>query len=119
MTFTFDFIDQRHYHRIESWNLYFLQPPFLQGYTDAVAGKGASLYNTFDFADGAIARIYRRALNERLAYSQHTRVYDVKFQSVANGLIINLEGQWDSRRHERPLCLIIGSTKSTPVVCMI
>ena len=106
MTFTFGFIDQRHYHRIESWNLYFLQPPFLQGYTDAVAGKGASLYNTLDFADGAIARIYRRALNERLAYSHHTRVYDVKFQSVANGLIINLEGQWDSRRHKRPLCLM-------------
>ena len=48
-----------HHHRLESWNLYFLQPPYLERYADAVAGKGALLCNCFDFVDGTIARICR------------------------------------------------------------
>ena len=78
-----------HHHRLHS----FLQPPYLQRQADAVDGKGAPLYNSFDFVDGAFACICRPLLNERVLYSQHTRVYGVKFQSVVlpNGLIINLE----------------------------
>ena len=38
--FTLDFIYQRHHRRL----LYFLQPPYLQRYADAVAGKVAPLY---------------------------------------------------------------------------
>ena len=41
LIFTFDFIYQRHHHRLELWNLYFLQPPYLQRYADAIAAKGA------------------------------------------------------------------------------
>ena len=43
LIFTFNFIYQRHHHRLESWNLFFVQSPYLQRYADAVAGKGASL----------------------------------------------------------------------------
>ena len=82
LLFTLDFIYQRHHQRQESWNLYFLQPPFLQRYADAAAGKGAPFLNCFDFVDGAIARICRPVLNERMVYSQHTRVRGVKFQRV-------------------------------------
>ena len=66
-----------------------LQPPYLQSYVDAVAGKGAPLYNCFDYVGGTIAR-------------KDTRVHGVKCQTVVlpNGLIINLEGQWEGRRHE-------------------
>ena len=60
LIFTLDFIYQRHHDRLESWNFYFLQPPYLQRYADAVAGKSASLYNCFDFVSGTIARIFRR-----------------------------------------------------------
>ena len=56
---TLDFIYQRHHHRLDSWNLIFLQPPHLQRYADAVAGIGATLYNCFDFVDGTVARICR------------------------------------------------------------
>ena len=57
---TLDFVYQRH------WNSYFLQPPYLQRSADAVAGKGAPLYNCFDFIDGAIARVCRPVLTKRV-----------------------------------------------------
>ena len=94
--FVIDFIYQSHHHRLELWNLNFLQPPYLQKYADAVAGKCAPLYNCFDFVVGTIARICLPVLNERVVYSHNKRVYCVKFQAVVlpNGLTINLAGQW-------------------------
>ena len=64
LLFTLDFIYQRHHHRLELWNLYFLQPPYLQRHADAVAGKGSRLYNCFKFVDGTIAGICIPVLNE-------------------------------------------------------
>ena len=64
LIFTLNFIYQRHHHRLESWNLYFLQSPYLQRYADTVAGKGAPLYNCFDFDDGTIVRICKPVLNK-------------------------------------------------------
>ena len=66
LIFTRNFIYQRHHHRLELRNLYSLQPPYLQKYADAVAGKGAPLYNCFDFAAGTIACICIPVLNERV-----------------------------------------------------
>ena len=43
LIFTLDFLYQRHHRRLESWDLFFVQPPYLQRYADAVAGKGAPL----------------------------------------------------------------------------
>ena len=82
---------QCNHHRLESWNLCFLQPPYLQRYADVVAGKGATLYNCFDFVDGVIARICRPLLSKRVVYSHHTKVHGGKCQSVVlpNGFIIN------------------------------
>ena len=34
--------------------LHFLQPPYLQIYADAAAGKGAPLYDCFDFANRTV-----------------------------------------------------------------
>ena len=66
LVFTLDFIYQRHHHRLESWNLYYLQLPYLQRYADAVTGKGAPLCNCFDFVDGTIAHFCRPVLNKRV-----------------------------------------------------
>ena len=95
MIFTLDFIYQRHHHRLELWNLYFLQPPYIQRYTDAVAGKGASLFNCFDFVGRTIDRICRTVLNERVVHSHDTRVHGIKLQAMVlpGGLINNLQGQ--------------------------
>ena len=67
----------------QNYGLYIvLQPPYLQSYADAVAGKGAPLYNCFDYVGGTIARICRPVLYERMVYSHDTRVHGVKFQTV-------------------------------------
>ena len=41
-------------------------------------------------------------LQTKMVYGRHARVHGVKFQSVVlpNGLIINVEGYWESRRHD-------------------
>ena len=87
----------------------FFTTAYLQRYADAVAAKGTPLYNCFDFVHRTIAGICRPVFNERVVFSHHTRVYGVKkFQSVvlSNGLIINLEGQWEDLRHDCVLCFI-------------
>ena len=66
LIFTLDFIYQCHHYRLETWNVCFLQPPYLQRYADAVAGKGAPSYNCFDFSDGTIAPVCRPVLNKRV-----------------------------------------------------
>ena len=81
LIFTLDFIYQRHHHRLELSNLYFLKPPYLQRYADAVAKKGAPLYNCFGFVGETIARICRPVLNDRKVYNHDTRVHGVKFQT--------------------------------------
>ena len=43
LIFTLHFLYQSHHHRLESWDLFFVKPPYLQRYADAVAGKGAPL----------------------------------------------------------------------------
>ena len=43
----------------------------------SVAGKGAPLYNCFDFVGGTIVRICRPVLIERVVYSHDTRVHGV------------------------------------------
>ena len=58
--------------------------------------------NYFGFVDGTVARICRPVLNKRVVYNGPQRVHGVKIQSVVlpNGLIINLEGQWQGLRHD-------------------
>ena len=56
--FRLDFIHQRHQRRLESWNLYFLQPPYIQRYADAVDGGGAPADWCFDFVHGKFACMF-------------------------------------------------------------
>ena len=108
LIFTLNFIYQRHHHRLELWNFYFLQPPYLQNCAVAVAGKCAPLYNCFDFVGETIACICIPVLNERVVYSHNRKMHGVKFQTVVlpNGWIINLEGHWEGRRHDCVLCFM-------------
>ena len=96
------FIYQHHHHRLQSWDLNFLQPRFLQSYADAVSQKGAPLNNCFGFVDGTLISICRPSLCQRQVYNVHKRVHDIKFQSIVlpNGLIGNLVGPWEGRRHD-------------------
>ena len=58
-------IYERHHYRLDSWNLIFLESLYLQRNEDAVAGKGATLHNCFNFIDGTVARICRPVLNQK------------------------------------------------------
>ena len=55
------------------------------------------MYNCFDFVGGTTVRIGIPVLNEMVVNNHDTRVHGVKFQAaiLPNGLIINLEGQWE------------------------
>ena len=92
LIFALDFIYQHYHHRLELWNLNFLQQPFLHRYADAEAALGTPLYNCFDYVGGTIAPSCKPVLIERVVYSHDTRVHSSKFQTadLSNGLIINL-----------------------------
>ena len=79
MIFTLNLIYQRHHQRLELWNLYSLQLPYLQKYADVVAGKGTPLHNCFDFVGRTIACICIPILNEGVVYSHDMRVHSEKF----------------------------------------
>ena len=61
-----NFIYQRHHHSLEIRNSYSLQLPYLKEYADAVAGKGAPLYNCLGYVGGTIACIFIPVLNEKV-----------------------------------------------------
>ena len=53
----------------------------------------------FGFVDGTLCRI---AKPQRVVYNGHKRVQGIKFRSVVipNGLIVNLAGPFEGRRHD-------------------
>ena len=97
-----DLLYDQHHHHLESWNQPFLSPEVLQSYADAIHNKGAPLENCFGFVDGTVRRIARPKYNQRIMYNGHKRVHAIKFQSVVlpNGLIGNLAGPFEGKRHD-------------------
>ena len=97
-----DWIYEFHGFRLTSWNQAFLAPPFLESYARAVERQGSPLKNCFGFIDGTVRGICRPDTNQRVVYNDHKRVHGLKFQSVAlpNGLIGNLYGPVEGRRHD-------------------
>ena len=71
-------------------------------FEDAVHAKGAALDNRWGFVGGTVRPICRPTENQRAVYNGHKRVHALKFQSVVtpNGLIANLFGPVDGRRHD-------------------
>ena len=81
----------------------------LQRYADAVHAKGAALDKCWGFIDGTVRPICRPKRNQRVVYNGHKRVHALKFQSVApNGMIANLFGPVEGRRHDSALLAISG-----------
>ena len=64
--------------------------------------KGSPLTNCFGFIDATVRQISNPGENQRILYNGHKRVHSLKFQSVAlpNGLIANLYGPVEGRRHD-------------------
>ncbi|XP_064631647.1 uncharacterized protein LOC135489941 [Lineus longissimus] len=74
----------------------------IRHFADAVHEKGAALRNCWGFIDSTPRPICRPTVNQRLCFSGHKRVHCLKFQSVVapNGLIVNLYGPVEGRRHD-------------------
>ncbi|CAB3981795.1 Hypothetical predicted protein [Paramuricea clavata] len=106
-----DLVYDAHHHRLESWNQPFLSPELLQNCADAVHDKGAPLENCFGFIDaGTVRPIARPKYYQRQMYNGHKRVHSIKFQSVVlpNGLIANLAGPYEGKRHDSTMLRVSG-----------
>ncbi|XP_064653070.1 uncharacterized protein LOC135503424 [Lineus longissimus] len=74
----------------------------LHEFANAVHEKGAPLSNCWGFIDGTPRQICRPKYNQRACFSGHKIYHCIKFQSVVapNGLIANLFGPVEGRRHD-------------------
>ena len=77
-----------------------LQPDKLALYCNVIHQKTASLQNCCRFDDGKILRISCPKVNQNIVYNGHKRGHGIKFQSLSNGLIGNLNGSYMGKRHD-------------------
>ncbi|XP_028415379.1 uncharacterized protein LOC114538401 [Dendronephthya gigantea] len=89
-------------HLLQRWDSPFLTQDSLQTYANVIHAKGAPLSNCFGFIDGTVRPICRPGKHQRDVYNGHKRVHSIKFQSIVipNGLIANLSGPWEGRKHD-------------------
>ncbi|XP_030842389.1 uncharacterized protein LOC115924448 [Strongylocentrotus purpuratus] len=97
-----NFIFDAHKHRLTTLEQHWLAPQQLRIYADVIHQKGAPLNNCWGFIDGTVRPICRPGEHQRVAYNGHKRVHSLKYQSVTspNGMIANLYGPVEGRRHD-------------------
>lgn len=68
----------------------------------AIHQKGAPLTNCWGFIDGTVRPICRPTHDQNLAYNGHKRTHAIKFQAIMapNGLIANVAGPFEGKRHD-------------------
>ena len=100
----------QHGHLLTNFNQPWLSPANLVTFADAVHRKGAALENCWGFIDGTVRPVCRPGAHQRVLYNGHKRVHSIKFQSVvaANGLIANLYGPVEGRRHDSGMLAMSG-----------
>jgi len=105
-----DLIFNQFNHLLRDLDQPWLAPACLQRYANAVHAKGAALDNCWGFIDGTVRPICRPKRNQRVVYNGHKRVHALKFQSVVapNGMIANLFGPVEGRRHDSALLAMSG-----------
>ena len=87
---------------MRNFNQAWLSPANLQTYADVIHEAGAPYTNCWGFVDGTVRLVCRPGNLQRSLYNGHKRVHAIKFQSVVapNGLIANLYGPVEGRRHD-------------------
>ena len=97
-----DLIYENHHHRLRSCDQFLLQPVQLHRYAEIVHQQGAPLSHCFGFIDGTVRGIARPQEHQRVLCNGHKRMHSLKFQSVVipNGLIANLHGPFEGKRHD-------------------
>ncbi|XP_071851129.1 uncharacterized protein [Apostichopus japonicus] len=101
-THMINFVYSEHSYLVETLNRFWLSSEHLMRYASAIHAKGAALKNCWGFVDGTVRPICRPKEYQRLCYNGHKRVHALKYQSVtaANGLVANLFGPIEGRRHD-------------------
>nr|XP_054763769.1 uncharacterized protein LOC129270405 [Lytechinus pictus] len=97
-----DLVFDNCHNLLESMDQEWLSPVNLSRYAAAVYAKGAAIPNCWGFVDGTVRPVCRPKENQRVMYNGHKRLHAMKFQSIvaANGLIANLFGPVEGRRHD-------------------
>ena len=98
--YVLDYIYNRVNHLLSFWNQDILQPDKLALYCNVIPQKTASLQNCCRFDDGNVLRISCPKVNQNIVYNGHKRGHGIKFQSLSNGLIGNLNGSYMGKRHD-------------------
>ena len=93
------------HHLLTNFNQPWLSSNCLEQFCDAIHRKGAALDNCWGFVDGTVRPVCRPGRMQRVLYDGHKKVHALKFQSIAapNGLIANLYGPVEGRRHDSTL----------------
>ena len=107
--FVLNWIYNNFSHKLSDFNQDWLAPAKLSEYADAIYQKGAAIDFCWGFVDGTVRPICRPSENQRMVYNGHKRVHAIKFQSVVapNGLIANLFGPMEGRRHD---CALLNAS---------
>ena len=105
-----DTLYETHKHRLSDFNKTWLDEHHLREFAAAISDLGAPLPYCWGFIDGTIRPICRPQHNQRIVYSGHKRLHGLKFQSVVapNGLIANLYGPIEGRRHDAAMLRYSG-----------
>lgn len=109
-SYVVDWIYDHYKNKLTDFMQNWLRPEKLQEYADAIHRRGAALDCCWGFVDGTVRPLCRPGQQQRLFYNGHKRVHSLKFQSVVapNGLIANLYGPIEGRRHDCALLAASG-----------
>ena len=88
--------------KLNSFQQQWLAPAGLEKFPQAIHNVGAPLTNCWGFVDGTVRQISCPGEMQRTMYNGDKRVHAIKFQAIGtpNGLIANLYGPVESRRHD-------------------
>jgi len=91
-----------HGHRLTGFQHDWLSPASLQTFANAIHDAGAPYNSCWGFVDGTFRPVCKPGTQQRLLYNGHKRVHAITFQAIAipNGLIANLFGPLEGRRHD-------------------
>lgn len=89
-------------HLLSNFTQPWLSPNCLEVFADAIYQKCGALSNCFGFVDGTVRPVCRPGIDQRVLYNGHKKVHAIKFQflAVANGLVANLFGPIEGKRHD-------------------
>ena len=87
---------------INTMNQAWLSRNCFQLFADVIYAKGAPSDTCWDFFDGTVRSYCRPGINQGIVYNGHKRVHNMKFKPLLtpNGLIVNLFGPGEDRKHD-------------------